>query len=603
MRDNPNGACNAFIQTDRAAAIGEISFSMGSLPSRRGSRQTFLMHILGLSCFYHDSAACLIKDGVILAACQEERFSRIKHDWRFPEESIRYCLREAGISVSGLDCVAFYEKPLLKFERVMETFLATAPRGARAFLDTIPSWLKQKLWLPHIIEKTFGYQGTVLYFSHHVAHGASAFFASPFDEAAVLTIDGVGEWSTASFGHAGNGNLTLTHEMRFPHSLGLLYSAFTAYLGFKVNNDEYKVMGMAPYGRPAHADLILNRLLDLKPDGSVRLNLEYFSFQFGKNMFDARKFSRLFGINPRNANSEIRQEHYDLAASIQRVTETAVLRMAIHVHGQTGLDRLCLAGGVALNSVANGRLLREGPFRELFIQPAAGDAGGAAGAAYAAYHLHFNRRDRHPLVHPYLGPSYGEQAIRFALMQSGLRYEYLPERELLNTTARLLSEGKITGWFQGRMEYGPRALGNRSILADPRRPEMKDIINRKIKFREAFRPFAPAVPLESAAEYFQLDCPSPYMLMTAPVRTDRIPAVTHVDGSARVQTVERDTNPLFHGLLTEFGMLTGVPVLLNTSLNILGEPIAMKPPDAIRCLTESGMDCLVLGNYLCYNPA
>jgi len=561
------------------------------------------MYILGLSCFYHDSAACLIKDGVIIAACQEERCSRIKHDWRFPEESIRHCLRQAGIGFREIDCVAFYEKPLLKFERVMETFLAVAPRGARAFLDTIPSWLKQKLWLPHILENTFGYQGPVLYFPHHVAHGASAFFASPFDEAAILTIDGVGEWSTASYGHARNGELTLTHEIRFPHSLGLLYSAFTAYLGFKVNNDEYKIMGMAPYGKPAYTEQILNHLLDLKSDGSLHLDLDYFTFQYGRTMFNAKKFSRLFGIDPRPAGSELGQEQYDLAASIQSVTETSVLQMATHVCSQTGLDRLCLAGGVALNSVANGRLLREGTFRELFIQPAAGDAGGAAGAAYAAYHLYFGRQDRHPLAHSCLGPSYGDEAIRFALLQAGIRYEYLTEEQLLKATAGLLSEGKVVGWFQGRMEYGPRALGNRSILADPRRPEMKDVINRKIKFRESFRPFAPAVPLEYAAQYFQLDRPSPYMLMTVPVRSDRIPAVTHVDGSARVQTVERDTNPLFHGLLTEFGRLTGVPVLLNTSLNILGEPIAMTPSDAIRCLTKSSMDCLVLGTCLCYNPA
>ena len=559
------------------------------------------MYILGISCFYHDSAACLIKDGAIVAACQEERFTRIKHDWRFPEESIHYCLREAGIGIAEIDCIAFYEKPLLKFERVLETFMAGAPRGSRAFLDTIPSWLKQKLWLPHTLEKTLGYKGLLLYFPHHVAHAASAYFTSPFDESALLTIDGVGEWSTASYGYALGSTLTLTHEMRFPHSLGLLYSAVTAFLGFKVNNDEYKIMGMAPYGKPEYADLMLQKLLDLQPDGSLRLDLDYFAFQYGRRMFNAGKFEGLFGIKARTFGGALTQAHYDIAASIQRVTEIAVIRMAEHVQRQTGLDALCLAGGVALNSVANGRLLREGPFRKLFIQPAAGDAGGAMGAAYAAYHDYFRKTDRHPIEHAYLGPSYGDQDIRSAIGQAKVRSECLPEDALLKTTARLLSEGKVVGWFQGRMEFGPRSLGNRSILADPRNPGMKETINRKVKFRESFRPFAPVVPIEDASRFFRIDRPSPYMLFTVPVLTDLIPAVTHVDGSARVQTVDSAANPLFHGLLKEFERFSGIPVLLNTSLNIKGEPIAMAPRDAIQCLTNSGMDYIVLGNFLCYS--
>ncbi|MDH4161443.1 MAG: carbamoyltransferase [Nitrospirota bacterium] len=559
------------------------------------------MNILGISCLYHDSAACLLRNGVLVAACQEERFSRIKHDWRFPEQSIGYCLRQAGISMRDIDCVAFYEKPLLKFERVLETFLAVAPRGARAFVDTIPSWLSQKLWLPHILKKILGYEGMLLYFPHHVSHASSSFFPSPFDEAAVLTIDGVGEWSTAAYGTARGNRLTLTHEMRFPHSLGLLYSAFTAYLGFKVNNDEYKIMGMASYGKPEFADLILRDILDLRPDGSLRLNLDYFAYQYGRRMFNAARFERLFGVKARYFEGPLGQEHYDIAASIQRVTETVVLRMAEHVRKKTGLDALCLAGGVALNSVANGRLLREGPFRELFIQPAAGDAGGAVGAAYAAYHGHFQRTDRHPLTDVYLGPSFGEPEIRSAVQQAGIRSEWLPEDQLPATTARLLSEGKVVAWFQGRMEYGPRSLGNRSILADPRRADMKDIINRKVKFRESFRPFAPAVPVEDASRYFRIDRSSPYMLLTVPVLSDKLPAITHVDGSGRVQTVDRSVNPRFHALLKEFEVLSGIPVLLNTSLNIKGEPIAMTPADAIRCLTESDMDCLVMGNCLCYS--
>lgn len=559
------------------------------------------MHILGISCFYHDAAACLLRDGELIAAAQEERFSRVKHDWRFPEHALAYCLREAGIGVADLDLVCFYEKPLLKFERVLETFLAVAPRGFRAFLDTIPSWLKQKLWLPHIMEKQLGYKGKILFAEHHQAHAASSFFLSPFAEAALLTIDGVGEWATASYGAGRENRIDLTHEMRFPHSLGLLYSAFTAYLGFEVNDAEYKVMGMAPYGEPRHVQLIRDNLVDLRPDGSLRLNMEYFSFQYGRKMFN-RRFEELFGLPARVPESELRQEYLDIAASLQKVSEEVVLAMARHVHAETGMKNLCLAGGVALNSVANGRLLREGPFEGIFIQPAAGDAGAALGAACLAWHHHLGRTDRQPLPDVYLGPRFDDVDVEPVLRQQcpefGFSRERLEEQALIATAARMLADGKVLGWFQGRMEFGPRALGNRSILADPRRPEMKEIVNEKIKFREGFRPFAPAVPLENAATYFDLEGESPYMLFTVPTISDRIPAVTHVDGSARVQTVKREVNPLFHSLLREFGALTGVPVLMNTSFNLRGEPIVCTPGDALATFARSGMDALIVGNFI-----
>lgn len=558
------------------------------------------MYILGLSCFYHDSAACLLKDGLPVAACQEERFSRIKHDWQLPVESIRYCLEEANIPINAVDIIAFYEKPFIKFDRMLETFLSTAPRGYCAFIDTMPSWLRQKLWLQHILKKELGYNGKLLYFEHHLSHAASAFFASPFEEAAILTIDGVGEWATASHGYGSRNSVALTHEMRFPHSLGLLYSTFTTFLGFKANNDEYKIMGMAPYGRPVYSDIILKHIVKLKNDGSLCLDLDFFSFQYGKRMFNQKQFVNLFGILPRNPSDDITQDHFNIAASIQSVTEAAILRMADHVQKKTGLRSICLAGGVALNSVANGRLLREGPFDEIFIQPAAGDAGGALGAAYLAYHHYTAQTERHPITNLYLGPSYKNQEIRMSIDNFGLRFQELSDKELISKTAQLLAEGNVVGWFRGRMEFGPRALGNRSILADPRKGDMKDIVNRKVKFRESFRPFAPAVPVEDSPRFFRLDRPSPFMLMTVPVISDQIPAVTHVDGSARVQTVDRRDNPMFYDLLKEFGRLTGIPVLLNTSLNIKGEPIALTPADAIKCLLESEMDALVLENYLCY---
>jgi carbamoyltransferase len=555
------------------------------------------VHILGLSCFYHDSASCILKDGRLVAAAQEERFSRVKHDWRFPRNAVNYCLEEAGITFDDIGLVAFHEKPFIKFERILDTFLSVAPRGLVSFLDTVPSWLKQKLWLPHILQKKCGYGGRVLFAEHHMAHAASSFFLSPFEESAVLTIDGVGEWATASYGHGRENRINLTHEMRFPHSLGLLYSAFTAYLGFKVNDAEYKVMGLAPYGKPEYYDLITDKLVDIKEDGSIRLDLKYFSFQYGKSMFN-RRFEALFGVPGRIPETHLAQEHFNIAMSLQKVTEEAVLRMAGHVHRKTRSRNICLAGGVHLNSVANGRLLREGPFEHVFIQPAAGDAGGALGAACLAWHHYLHEKERHPLRDLYLGPSYGHEEARGFLVKNNISFRELNANELVKETARLISRGKVVGWFQGKMEFGPRALGNRSILADPARAGMKDIVNKKIKFRESFRPFAPSVPLDDAQRYFDIRVESPFMLLTAETRARDIPAVTHVDGSARVQTVRESDNPLFYGLLKEFGGITGNPVLLNTSLNLRGEPIACSPEDAYRCFKKSAMDCLVIGKFL-----
>lgn len=555
------------------------------------------MYLLGLSCFYHDSAACLLRDGELVCAVQEERLSRLKHDWRFPEQAIRQCLRQEGISITDIEDIAFYEKPFVKFERILDTFVSVAPRGYKAFLDTIPSWLKQKLWFPQVLRKSLGYEGRILFADHHMAHAASSFFLSPFDDAAILTVDGVGEWATASYGYGSGNRISLSHEMRFPHSLGLLYSTFTAYLGFKVNDAEYKVMGLAPYGSPVYQDLITGKLIDIKEDGSIAVNMDYFSYQYGKRMFN-RKFEKLFGLPARIPESPLRQEHFDIAMSVQKVTEEVMLRMARHVYREHPSRRLCLAGGVTHNCVANGRLLREGPFEEIFIQPAAGDAGGAVGAAYLAHHHYLGKSDRHRLHTLALGPAYPDSALRGYLEGLDVPYRELDAPDLLRETAGLLAQGKVVGWFQGKMEFGPRALGNRSILADPRRAEMKNIVNQKIKFRETFRPFAPSVPREHATEFFEIKGESPYMLFTAGVKSDKIPAVTHVDGSARLQTVSRDDNQLYYDLLREFGRLTGLPVILNTSMNLRGEPIACRPEDAYRCFKTSGMDALVLSRFL-----
>src|SRR5579863_4062402 len=553
------------------------------------------MIILGISAFYHDSAAALLRDGEIIAAAQEERFSRKKHDPGFPAQAIVYCLSEAGIAASDLDHVVFYDKPLLKFERLLETYLDYAPRGLRSFLHSIPLWLGEKLWIREHIARELPVKNPVLFTEHHEAHAASAFFPSPFDSAAILTVDGVGEWATSSFGSGKDNEIYLTHELHFPHSLGLLYSAFTYYLGFKVNSGEYKVMGLAPYGEPKYVQKILDNLVDIRDDGSLRLNMCYFGYCDGFTMTNAA-FDALFGAPPRQPESPVTQRTMDLARSIQEVAEIVMLRMAGHVHKQTGEKNLCLAGGVALNCVANGRILRESPFENLWIQPAAGDAGGAIGAALSVWHQYLDHpRTASPSSTAFQGPQFSSSEIASALDSKAAVYTRFDRSTLVKHVARLLADGNVVAWFQGRMEFGPRALGARSILGDPRSPTMQSQMNLKIKFRESFRPFAPAVVRDRVSDFFDLDCDSPYMLLVAPVRPDaQLPAVTHVDGSARIQTVRSGENALFHELLTEFGRLTGYPVLINTSFNVRGEPIVCTPEDAYRCFLRTNIDYLVI---------
>ncbi len=590
--------------------------------------------ILGVSAFYHDSAAALVVDGLIVAAAQEERFTRIKHDHAFPRRAVDYCLREAGLTPADLDYVAFYDKPLTKFERLLETYLAYAPRGFRSFRMAMPLWLKEKLHMRRTLRQ--GLDGPTMarlvFTDHHESHAASAFFPSPYDEAAIVTLDGVGEWSTATIGIGQGNRIRLLEHLQFPHSLGLLYSAFTYYCGFKINSGEYKLMGLAPYGRPIYKDLILERLVDLKPDGSLWLDMAYFNYCQGLTMTN-RRFHGLFGGPPRSPESPLGQRHMDVAASIQAVTEEAVLRIGRHVHASTGLKHLVLAGGVALNCVANGRLLREGDFEDIWIQPAAGDAGGALGAALFVWHQ-LLEKPRHPEGRDsqqgsFLGPRFTtDQVDRFlAQTTSGpgtAIQRYGDESELLENVAGLLADGKIVGWFHGRMEFGPRALGARSILGDPRSPAMQATMNLKIKFRESFRPFAPVVLQERTAQWFDMKPgqESPYMLLVAPVAREKwtpidpealrtmqhdpdlrhrvnvvrseIPAVTHVDYSARVQTVDEVRNPRFYRLLEAFERLTGCPVLVNTSFNVRGEPIVCTPEDAYRCFLNTNMDVLVL---------
>ncbi len=579
------------------------------------------VNILGISCWYHDAAACLLQDGQIVAAAQEERFTRQKHDAAFPAHATSYCLDAAGLTAGELDAVAFYDKPFLKFERLLETYVSYAPRGFPSFLKAMPLWMKQKLWIPDLIRRELGYEGPIFYPEHHESHAASAFFPSPFDEAAFLTIDGVGEWATTSWGTArrpGSAELQILAEQHFPHSLGLLYSAFTYFCGFKVNSGEYKLMGLAPYGEPRYVDRIREHLIDVKPDGSFRLHMDAFTFAHGLTM-TGRRFEELFDGPRRAAEAPLTQREKDLARSVQEVTEDVVLAMARHVHQETGLENLCMAGGVALNCVANGRLEREGPFKRIWIQPAAGDAGGALGAAYAAWHLALGgqtastetrERASDLMQGARLGPSYTALDIRRALHEAGIPGEAVSDastEQILARTATLLAEGNVVGWFQGRMEFGPRALGGRSILADPRGDEVQRTVNLKIKFRESFRPFAPSVLAERADDYFDLrGAESPYMLLVAPVRhpdpdargNNRIPAVTHVDGSARIQTVSKSVDPVFHGLLSAFERETGCPVLVNTSFNVRGEPIVMAPGDAIGCFLTTHMDVLVMENIL-----
>jgi carbamoyltransferase len=589
------------------------------------------MQIMGVSAFYHDSAAALIRDGDIVAAAQEERFSRIKHDSAFPSRSIRYCLDAAGTDAGHLDFLVFYEKPLQKFDRLLETYVACAPRGYASFCAAMPRWLRERLHLRKMIREGTGtgYHGPLVFVAHHESHAASAFYPSPFEEAAIVTIDAVGEWATASIGVGRGNHIEILREMRFPHSAGLLYSAFTYYCGFKVNSGEYKLMGLAPYGQPRYRNLILDRLVQVNDDGSLWLDMSYFGFAAGLTM-TSPKFHRLFGEAPRRPENALTQKHMDLAASVQAVLEDIMLRIARHARSLTGLRHLCLAGGVALNCVGNGRILRSGLFDDLWIQPAAGDAGGAIGAALFTWHQLLQRpritaqgdSQRGSL----LGPSFSEDAIDRFLREKGIPF-HRPEDEgsLLRSVSRLLQEGKVVGWFQDRMEFGPRALGSRSILGDARRPEMQALMNLKIKYRESFRPFAPAVLEECASEYFEIDRPSPYMLLVAPVRdTHRreltegesaaqgdpdlrrrisvcrstVPAITHVDYSARIQTVDQERHGRFYRLLRQFYADTGCPMLVNTSFNVRGEPIVCTPADAYRCFVHTEMDALVLGGSL-----
>jgi carbamoyltransferase len=559
-----------------------------------------MTYVLGLSCFYHDSAAALLRDGEIVAACQEERLSRKKHDSGFPSRAVRYVLKEAGIGPEQLDAVGFYDKPLLKFERMLSTYIATFPRSFNSFRTAIPLWLHEKLWVPSLIRKELRpYKGPILFAEHHMSHAASAFLVSPFEESAILTVDGVGEWATASYGVGRGGDITLFKEIRFPHSLGLLYSAFTYYLGFKVNSAEYKVMGLAPYGKPVHFERIMKEMVSLNEDGSFKLNMKYFSYDYGLRMTNGH-FSEFFGGPPRQPETWMTEREFDIAASIQKVCEEIVLRMTRYIHRETGLPNLCMAGGVALNCVANGRVIRETPFENLFVQPAAGDAGGAVGVAHYLYNTIEKQPRGKAWRHAYLGPAYSDAEISSYLDTAGAKYRTLGDRELVDTAARLLSEGNVVGWFQGRMEFGPRALGGRSILADPRDPKMRDTLNMKIKFREGFRPFAPSVIAEKASEWFEIDCDSPYMLLVAQVREGKrvIPSVTHVDNSARLQTVTRAESPLYYDLISAFERITGVPVIINTSFNVRGEPIVCTPHDAYLCFMRTNMDQLVLGHHL-----
>ena len=583
-------------------------------------------YILGISAFYHDSAACLIRDGEIIAAGQEERFTRKKGDSAFPKNALDFCLKTGGIGIKDLAYVGFYDKPLLKFERILESYLGVTPKGFSQFLKAGPTWIKDKLFLDRNLREDLpGYEGQILYAEHHESHAASAFFPSPFKEAAIVTMDGVGEWATAAFGVGRDNDLELMKELRWPDSLGLLYSAFTYFTGFKVNSGEYKVMGLAPYGRPKYVKQILEHLIDLKEDGSFRMNQKYFNYLSGLTMTDDGTFEKLFDGPPREPESKLTQREMDLARSIQEVCEEIMLRMVRTAHRETKLDNLCLAGGVALNCVGNGRILREGPFKQIWIQPAAGDAGGALGVAQLIWHRHCKQprvvNSSDSMKGAYLGPSFEDAEIEDFLDKQGAVYERYDRYFLLKEVAGVLAEEKIVGWFNGRMEFGPRALGSRSILGDPRSTKMQADMNIKIKFREGFRPFAPSVLRERVSDYFELEADSPYMLLVAPVRDDRrialtkeqqglwgidllnvpksdIPAVTHVDYSARVQTVTRDTNPDYYDLIKEFENQTGCAVLINTSFNVRGEPIVCTPEDAYRCFMRTNIDYLVLGNYV-----
>jgi len=563
------------------------------------------MYTLGISCYYHDSSAAILKDGKVIAAVEEERFSRKKFDDDFPKQAINWCLKESGISSKNLDSVAFYDKPVLKFERLLDNYIAVAPRGLYSFLDVIPKWIHKRLWVKGEISKHLkDFNGEIIFPEHHMSHAAHAFFTSPFDEAAILTVDGVGEWTTASFGTAHDTTIKLTNDIRWPHSVGLFYSAFTYFLGFKVNEGEYKLMGLSAYGKPKYYDLIMENLVDVKNDGSIHLNMKYFSFTYDKVMTN-QKFSDLFGIPPRKEDSKAEQIHYDIAASAQLVLEDILLKMVNHVHKKTGMVNLCFGGGVALNGVANYRILKEGPFENLHIPPSPGDGGSAVGCAQYLYYCHDkNKRMMEDNVERiknniFVGPSHSNDEIKSFLDINKIDYKFLETNSLLQTVAKLIVEGNVVGWYQGKMEWGPRALGNRSIIADPRNAKMKDILNEKIKHRESFRPFAPCILEEYTSEYFDVDVSSPYMLLVAPVKKpEKIPAVTHVDGTARLQTVSKDINLLFYNLITEFYKITGIPVLINTSMNVRGEPIVDTPEQAYNMIVKTDMDYIVMGDYI-----
>jgi carbamoyltransferase len=555
------------------------------------------MYILGISCFYHDSAACLLKDGHVVAAAQEERFSRKKHDQEFPASAIKYCLSEAGITPKDLAYVGFYDKPFLKFKRILYTYLATFPKSFPSFLKAMPVWLRQKLWIPKMIKDELEYEGEVLMIEHHMSHAASSFLVSPFKEAAIVTVDGVGEWATSTVGKGEGSKIDLFKEIKFPHSLGLLYSAITYYLGFKVNSAEYKVMGLAPYGKPKYYDQV-RELIRYDDDGGFKMNMKYFAYDYGLTMTN-RNFEELFGRPIREMESKLEQFHMDVAASAQRVTEEIVLRMTNHAHEVTGSKNLCMAGGVALNCVANGKVLRQSPFENIFIQPAAGDAGGAVGVATYIHHTLLGNEREFVWENAYFGPEYSTENIREYLDSHEVKYTELSRDDLLERTSEAIIDQKVIGWYQGRMEFGPRALGNRSILADARNPENKDVVNMKIKFRESFRPFAPTVLEDRVSDYFELDVPSPYMLLVAQVREDKreIPSVTHVDGSARIQTVNHKDNPLYYDVIKRFADKTGCPVIINTSFNVRGEPIVCTPHEAYMCFMRTNMEVLVLDRF------
>lgn len=583
------------------------------------------MYILGISAYYHDSAACLVKDGEIIAAAQEERFTRIKHDHSFPTNAIKYCLKAAGISGADLDYVSFYDKPFLKFERILETYLAYAPIGIQSFLKAMPLWVKKKIWIKELIRDKINYSGKIIFPEHHESHAAAAFFPSPFSEAAFITMDGVGEWATSSFGIGKDNQVELWADIQFPHSIGLLYSTFTYYTGFKVNSGEYKVMGLAPYGKPKYKDLICEHLIDIKDDGSFKMNMDYFNYSAGLTMTNS-KFHQLFGGPPRKPESELTQKEMDLARSVQEVTEEVMLKMAKHVKEETGMKYLCLAGGVALNCVANGKLLRSGLFEDIWIQPAAGDAGGAVGSALFTWYQYLDNQRKADnksdfMKGAYLGPEFDNSKIEKFLTKNGYPYQTITDEDLPEKIADLIVEENVIGWFQGRMEFGPRALGSRTIIGDARSPEMQKKMNLKIKYRESFRPFAPSIRAENISEYFEIDRESPYMLLVANVQKDKqlemsaeqnsyfgldklnvvrsnVPAITHVDYSARIQSVNGKTNPRYHAMLTKFNDKYGCPVIVNTSFNVRGEPIVCTPQDAYLCFMRTEMDYLIMGNYL-----